>query len=275
MRCLSYLFVPASRPERFARALASGVDAVIVDLEDAVASDAKDAARAAFRSWLVAAPAQVIVRINGTDSPWFAADLALCGLPAVSGVMLPKVERVEDLARVAAAAPTRELLPLIETAQGFDCARAIAQSPGVTRLVFGSIDFQHDLKIRGDDEELLYFRSRLVLDSRLAGIDAPVDGVCTAIDDPLRLQHESARARRLGFGAKLCIHPRQVETVNRVFCPDPEEIAWAQRVLQAAADAHGAAVAIDGAMVDRPVVLRAEAIVREAAARAQRRGETT
>jgi citrate lyase subunit beta / citryl-CoA lyase len=272
MHCLSYLFVPASRPERFPKALASGADAVIVDLEDAVAPDAKVAARAVLESWLKTAPARVIVRINGADTPWFAEDLALCAQPAVHGVIVPKAERVDDLARVVSAAPGRELLPLIETAVGFDRARSIALAPGVTRLVFGSIDFQHDMNIRGDDEELLFFRSRLVLDSRLAGIDAPVDGVCTAIDDAQRLEAESLRARRLGFGAKLCIHPRQVDVINRAFSPGADEIAWAQRVLQAAAQAHGAAVALDGTMVDRPVILRAEAIVREISAREQQRG---
>ncbi len=260
----SYLFVPGDRPDRFAKAIASGADAVIVDLEDAVAPDAKDGARARLADWLRTATAQVIVRINGADTEWFAGDLALCAAPAVAGVMLPKAERVDDLARVAQVAPGRALLPLIETATGFDRAREIARASGVARLVFGSIDFQHDLAIRGDGDELLYFRSQLVLVSRLAGIDAPVDGVCTALDDAPRLEEESLRARRLGFGAKLCIHPKQVDVVNRAFSPSAEELAWARRVLQAADEARGAAVAVDGKMVDRPVILRAELILREA-----------
>ncbi len=263
MFCRSYLFVPADRPDRFAKALASGAGAVIVDLEDAVAPDAKDDARAQLAAWLHTANASVIVRINGADTEWFDADLALVAAPAVIGVMLPKAERVEDLARVARAAPGRALLPLIETARGFDGVRAIARTGGVARLVFGSIDFQHDLGIRGDGDELMLFRSQLVLESRLAGIDAPVDGVCTAIDDAQRLEDEARRARRLGFGAKLCIHPKQVAVVNAAFAPAPEEIAWARRVLQAAAQAGGAAVAVGGTMVDRPVILRAEAILRE------------
>lgn len=271
MGCRSYLFVPADRPDRFAKALASGADAVIVDLEDAVAPDAKARARAALGEWLRHAPARVIVRINGAQSEWFADDLALVASPAVAGVMLPKSERAEDLARVAQGAPGRELLPLIETAAGFEAVRALAQAGGVARLAFGSIDFQLDLGIRGDGEELLYFRSRLVLASRLAGIDAPIDGVCAAIDDASRLEQDALRARRLGFGAKLCIHPRQVEGVNRAFSPTPDEIAWAQRVVQAAAEARGGAVALDGRMIDRPVILQAEAIVRAAAEREPRR----
>jgi citrate lyase subunit beta/citryl-CoA lyase len=260
----SYLFVPGDRPDRFAKALAGGADAVVVDLEDAVAPDAKERARTQLAAWLSAASARVIVRINGADTEWFGDDLALAALPAVSGVMLPKAERIEDVARVAQAAPGRELLPLVETAAGFDCARELAQASGVARLVFGSIDFQHDLAIRGDGEELLFFRSQLVLVSRLAGIEAPVDGVCTALDAAQRLHDESLRARRLGFGAKLCIHPKQVDVVNRAFSPSEEEIAWARRVLQAAGQAGGAAVAVDGKMVDRPVLLRAQAVLREA-----------
>jgi citrate lyase subunit beta/citryl-CoA lyase len=114
------------------------------------------------------------------------------------------------------------------------------------------------------EDELLYFRSQIVLASRLAGIDAPIDGVSTAIDDAARLRADVQRARRLGFGGKLCIHPRQVAEVQAGFVPGADEIAWANRVLEAAAAAGGAAVALDGKMVDKPVMLRAEAILREA-----------
>lgn len=257
----SYLFVPADRPERFGKALASGADAVIVDLEDAVAPGNKDAAWQALALWLASTLERVAIRINGIDSPWFQADLALCGLASVAAVMVPKAERVLDLQAVAEAAPAKPLLPLIETAAGFDAMRALARAPGVERLVFGSIDFQLDLGIGGDDDALLYFRSGIVLASRLANLPAPVDGVSTAICDPQALQDDTARARRLGFSAKLCIHPSQVDAVNRGFSPSEAEIAWAQRVLDAAQAADGAAVAVDGRMIDRPVILRAQAVL--------------
>lgn len=138
-------------------------------------------------------------------------------------------------------------------------------APGVERLVFGSIDFQLDLGIGGDDDALLYFRSRIVLASRLANLPAPVDGVSTAIGDLQALQGDTARARRLGFGAKLCIHPNQVNAVNRGFSPSEGEMAWAQRVLDAAQAAGGAAVAVDGKMIDRPVILRAQAVLQSRA----------
>ena len=262
----SYLFVPGNRPERFEKALGSGADAVIVDLEDAVPPEGKAEARAAVARWL-APQRPVLIRINGADTPWFAEDLALCAQAGVAGVMVPKAERVADLQRVATVAAGGAVLPLIETAAGFENLRALAGAESVQRLVFGSIDFQLDLGIL--DDELTAFRSQLVLVSRTANLVAPVDGVCTAIDDTEQLQRDTTRARRLGFGAKLCIHPRQVETVNQGFVPSEAELAWARRVLAAAAQARGAAVALDGKMIDRPVILRAQAIVDEAEARLQ------
>jgi len=260
----SYLFVPADRPERYAKALASGADAVIVDLEDAVAPPAKEGARAALSDWLVhgtgKAIARLIVRINAADTPWFADDLALVRSTRVGAVMLPKAERRDDLERI----PHDCLLALIETAAGVDALREVARTPHVQRLVFGSIDLQADLGIAGDDQELLLFRSQLVLESRLAGIAAPVDGVCTAIDDVAALEAQTLRARRFGFGAKLCIHPRQIDAVNRGFAPSAEELAWAQRVIEASTAAGGGAVAVDGKMVDKPVLLRARATMRQA-----------
>ena len=260
----SYLFVPADRPERYAKALGAGAGAVIVDLEDAVAPAAKAAARDALASWLARTPAPVLVRVNAEETAWFAEDLALCGHAAVAGVVVPKAERRADLAHASAIAAGKRLYPLVETAAGFDAMRTLAGAPGVERLVFGSIDFQVDLGIDGEGDELLYFRSQLVLVSRLAGIRAPVDGVSTAIDDAAALRADAERARRLGFGAKLCIHPKQVDVVNRAFLPSDAERDWARRVLDAAARAGGAAVAVDGKMVDKPVMLRAQAILDEA-----------
>ena len=258
----SYLFVPGDRPERFAKALASGADAVIVDLEDAVAPSAKEAARDALRGWLAREEGQVVVRINAIDTPWFEADLALCQSPKVVAVMLPKAERAADL-----DCGGKPVLPLVETAAGIDALRELTRASKVERIVFGSIDLQLDLGISGDGEELLLFRSQIVLASRLANLAPPVDGVSTAIDDPAQLQDDTLRARRLGFGAKLCIHPKQVGTVNASFSPSADEVAWARRVLDAAANAGGAAIAVDGKMVDRPVILRAEALLRQASAR--------
>ncbi len=262
----SYLFVPANRPERFDKAWRAGADAVVVDLEDAVPFADKAAARAALAAWL--SPAHPVhVRINGADTQWFDDDLALCGLPGVSGVVLSKAEQAADLARVRAAAPEAALLPLVETAAGIGKLEELARAANVQRLLFGSIDFQLDLGIRGEREELLFFRSQLVLASRLAGIGAPVDGVTPAIDDGARLLDDAMHARRMGFGGKLCIHPAQLGAVHRCFSPSEEELAWAERVVEAAARSNGAAVALDGKMIDLPLIVRACQLLDEAAAR--------
>ncbi len=265
MNSHSYLFVPGDRPERFNKALQSGAGVVIVDLEDAVAPANKSAARDALAAWLDSSDSMpVMLRINAATTAAFTDDLRLSTHPGICGVMVPKAEQAQVLAHVAACLPGKRLLPLIESAAGFDSLRTMAAAPCVQRLVFGSIDFQVDLGIEGDDDALLYFRSQLVLASRLAGLDAPVDGVTQALDDEAAVVRDTARARRLGFGAKLCIHPRQVAAVNRGFSPSAAEIEWAQRVVAAAQNSAGAAVAVDGSMVDAPVLLRAQALLARA-----------
>lgn len=257
----SYLFVPANRPERIAKAQQAGADAVIVDLEDAVAPADKGSARDALAAHLAAAQ-PVLVRINGADTPWFADDLRLCAAPGVAGVLLPKAEESASLAEIVRVIGRgKTIVPIIETARGFDEARALAQTGLAERLAFGSIDFQVDLGIDGEGEELLYFRSGLVLVSRLANLQPPIDGVTVAIEDAQALRAETLRGRRLGFGAKLCIHPKQVPVVNACFAPTADEVAWAERVLAAASVSKGSAVAVDGKMVDVPVIRKAERIL--------------
>lgn len=257
----SYLFVPGNRPERFAKACASGADMVIIDLEDAVAPIDKDSARNALSAWL-SDERQVLIRVNSVDTTWFKHDLALCTLPGVAGVILPKAERVEDIDTLKRAGVTT-IIPLIETATGFQNVHALASSAGVQRLMFGSIDFQLDLGISGERDALLYFRSQLVLVSRLTGILSPVDGVTTAIDDEAVLTDDTRYAKALGFGAKLCIHPRQVGIVNTCFTPSAAEIEWAERVLSTVSHQTGA-VSVDGTMVDKPVIIKAQRILQRA-----------
>lgn len=262
----SYLFVPGDRPDRFDKALAAGADAVIIDLEDAVAAAKKSEARAAIGQWL-AADKRVIVRINADTTEWFGEDLALVRAAGMAGIVLPKAQTIDPALQAICAETGKFLLPLIETAQGFENAYALASVPGVQRLLFGTLDFQMDLGIDGEGDELAYFRSELVLVSRLAGIQPPVDGPSTALDDAAQVSGDTQRARRLGFGGKLCIHPKQVAAVNAAFAPSAEELAWARRVQAAAEASGGAAVALDGRMVDRPVILKAGQIVLEATRR--------
>lgn len=256
----SYLFVPGDRPERIAKALASGADAVVVDLEDAVAPANKNSARDAVAGALDAGQ-PIVLRINGADTAWFDDDARLAAHPAVAAVMLPKAAAPEAVAALRAHGGGKPVLALVESAAGLANVAALAATPGVARLVFGSIDFQLDLDIADDDLALLAFRSQLVLASRVANLPAPVDGVTTALDDAARIELEARRARSLGFGAKLCIHPRQVAIVNGAFSPAAAELAWAQRVVDAAAAAGGAAVAVDGKMVDASVLSRARRLL--------------
>ena len=257
----SYLFVPGNRPDRFAKALAVRADAVVLDLEDSVAPKDKLKALADVAAWLTAAQ-PVMVRVNTSDSEWFHDDLGLGGKPGIAGVLLPKAERVEDIRIVAehfgSGVP---ILPQIETARGFRGALALASAEQVRHLLFGSIDFQLDLGMTSEEDELLYFRSQIVLVSRLAGLQSPVDGVTTDLNSEERVRTDTLRARRLGFGAKMCIHPKQVPVVNECFAPTAEEEAWARRVVEASAAAHGGATSVDGKMVDRPVLARAEIIL--------------
>jgi citrate lyase subunit beta/citryl-CoA lyase len=260
----SYLFVPGNRPDRFAKAQQSGADAIILDLEDAVQSTEKDQAREAVAGWL--SPEQsAYVRINGVGTPWFERDLEVVGMPGVLGLVLPKTEEPEQIAQVAACLTDQaRVLPLLETASGIWNVLTLAQAPRVERLAFGSIDFQLDLGITGGQQELLYARSRLVLASRVAGILPPVDGVTTTLNDLALLHNDVEHARRLGFGGKLCIHPKQVDAINRGFAPTDSELAWARRVLEEVEGSGTGVFQLDGVMVDRPVIERARSILARA-----------
>lgn len=254
------LFVPADRPDRFVKAAASGADAIILDLEDAVAPGDKAAARANLTGVDRSIP--VIVRINGVDTEWHKADLAAIRILIPSAVMLPKAEPGPDLAAAARALSPIPVIALVETARGLAGARAIAAAPGMARLAFGSIDYCANLDCAHDPEILLPARSELVLASRLAGLPAPLDGVTADTRDLSVTAADAARARALGMGGKLVIHPRQVAPVKNAFFPAAEQIDWARRVQEAP---QGVST-IDGVMVDAPVRARARQILVRAGA---------
>lgn len=263
----SFLFVPANRPERYAKALACGADAVIVDLEDAIAPDDKPAACAQLEAGFAGIPmadrARLLVRINASGTAWHGADLALVRKLAhlgLAGVVLPKAESPDQLAHLAASVgQVCALLPMIESAAGLEAINQIARSPQVARLLFGNLDFQADLgMVCGPDEaELQPVRMALVMASRRAGLAPPVDGVTAATGDLKQVQKDAERSRRSGFGARLCIHPAQVAVVNAALAPTATELDWAQRVLQASNDTQSAVFTLDGRMVDAPVLLLA------------------
>lgn len=256
--CITPLFVPANRPERFGKAAASGADAVIIDLEDAVAMADKESARLLLNNADI--PAGSIVRINAARTIWYEDDISIIGRHAgISGVLLPKAGDMSDIAALKAAIPNGiEIILLIETAAGLASVRELARAEGVSRLAFGTIDFCADLGCAHTREALLAARCEIVLASRLAGLPAPLDGVTAAIDQPGLIEAEARHARELGFGGKLCIHPRQIEPTLRGFGPTEEEVMRARRILAAES---GDAILVDGEMVDQPVRLRAEQIL--------------
>lgn len=262
----SYLFVPGDRPERFDKAVATGAHAVILDLEDAVTPERKVQARQAIAGWLKETTARAFVRVNPEGTPWHDDDCELLlECDRLAGVMVPKAEEHTSIARLARhLGDGQELIPLIETVAGHFEAAAVARVPRVSRLAFGSFDFMADSGIQSDGEELDAVRTNLVLVSRHAGLRAPIDGVSVAIEDAAQLEADVRRSRRFGMGAKLCIHPKQVGIVHAGFAPKPEEVDWARRVLEALASGPLGAIAVDGKLVDRPIALRAEAILAEA-----------
>ncbi len=247
---MTYLFVPGDRPDRFGKAVASGADVVILDLEDAVAPADKGAARAHVVAWL-AGGGHAMVRINAPGTPWFGADVEAVSAYAVP-VMVPKAENPGALAGFS------EVTALVETALGVERAHELAASGSVRRLAFGAVDLATQLGVDPDDRTAFtYARSRLVMASAAAGLEPPLDGVTTDLADPGRLLSDVRYARRLGFGGKLCIHPAQIDVVRTGFAPTEAELAWARKIVTA-----GESVStVDGQMVDRPVLERARRLL--------------
>lgn len=263
MHAATFLFVPGDRPDRFTKALASGADCVIIDLEDAVKPEAKAQARqatlAADIDW-----ARVAVRINDATSPHFEDDRKFLRLCAASTIVLPKAENPHTVAQVrAACARDVEVIIMIETARGLANMTSLLSAPGVRRAAFGHLDFALDLGCATDWESLIFFRSQMVFQSRLAGALAPIDGVTTDYKNTEAAAVDAATARRLGFGGKLLIHPNQIAPVAAAFTPTASEIAWAEKVITASNGMCGA-VALDGKMIDKPVIQSAQHILARA-----------
>lgn len=266
----SFLFVPAIKPERIAKALDSGADCVIIDLEDAVAEGSKDGARAELARQLphltVVQRARTVVRVNAIGTRWHEADVALLRDWAGQGVavMLPKSEDAGALRDVALKlGDAARIVALIESLAGLDALDLIVRVPQVARLAFGHLDFQLDMGMRASPEEpeLAFARNALVAASRRARLPAPIDGVTTDTGNAERLALDARRARAFGFGGKLCIHPTQVVGVNEALGYSEAEQAWAHRVLAEAARRGGEAFSFNGRMVDLPVIRVAEVIV--------------
>ena len=270
----SFLFVPGNRPERFEKAARSGADAIVLDLEDGVSPADKARARVAIEGeWprLKAIDVPVVVRINAVGTPLGDEDLAwLARLDAPAAVMLPKAESGASIVRVHEALKSLPVLPLIESAAGYAALNSVAGAPGVLRLALGHIDFMADTGLQCDENEteLAPLRFAIAMATRLNQLSSPIDGVTVQFGDLERLRLDTRRALRFGFGAKLCIHPSQVPVIHDACAPTEEELSWARKVLAADEAAGGAAVQVEGRMIDLPVVLQARRTVARAAPRA-------
>ncbi|QGK70443.1 CoA ester lyase [Allosaccharopolyspora coralli] len=257
------LFVPADRPERFAKATASAADGIILDLEDAVGAEHKSTARQHVAEYLRAGNSAV-VRINAPGTPWHDDDVAMIRRHTC-GVMTPKAEDPEILAELHRASPHHPLIPLLETATGLLDARELCRVDGVVRPAFGNVDLAAELGVDPADQQALrHARSSLVLAAKSVEVAAPLDGVTTAVRDDTALARDAEHAASLGFTGKLCIHPGQVAQATTAFTPSPDLVRWARKLLRDSND--GAATLVDGQMVDTPVLERARAVLARAGA---------
>ncbi|MGO1543449.1 MAG: HpcH/HpaI aldolase/citrate lyase family protein [Gulosibacter sp.] len=273
-RARTALFVPATRPDRIAKAFAAGADAVIVDLEDAVAPEAKAEARATLGEVLsnpgefgleTAEDARqtLTVRLNSPlsdegarDREWLASGVLDSG--GLDSVLIAKAESSQEVDLVAQAlgASATTILPLVESPAGVVAAQELAAHPRVSRLALGAIDLALELGCEPRSTTVDYVRAQLVIASALAGKQGPLDSPSPEFKDDELVRSDTEHAKRSGCTGKLCIHPRQVVIVADVFAPSDEELDWARRVLEV-----GTLGQVDGQMVDRPVILRAQRIL--------------
>lgn len=260
------LFVPGNRPDRFIKAARAGAGAVIIDLEDAVAPADKLAARQTveqaareMRSACDDNGCDLIVRINAGGSPWHEDDARACAQLPVDAVLLPKPQSADQVAQVWDWTRQKPLHLLMETLHSFSVIAELSRAPGVQRLMLGCADLMSEMSIHDDDAPLHFFRSQIVMHSLLAGLPAPVDGVCLALRNADALHNEIDRALRFGFGAKACIHPLQVQATDAGFRPSAERLAWARKVLEISTD--GRAATLDGRLIDGPICVQARRIL--------------
>jgi citrate lyase subunit beta/citryl-CoA lyase len=275
----SFLFTPGNHPRKLEKVFGAGADAVILDLEDAVAIAQKPATRAVVVEALQRPrDCKGYIRINALGTDFWRDDIAAVVGPGLDGLVLPKVEHASDLQEVDAAIAAAEsaaglaagsidLMPIVETAAGIVNVDQIAGAvPRVRRLSFGGGDYTNDLDFiwTPGEEVLAYARARLVHASRVAGREPPIDTVVIQVRDPERFRASAERGRMFGFAGKLCIHPNQVPVTNEVFTPGDEEVAHARSVIAAfeKAEAEGSAsIQLDGYFIDYALVQKARRVL--------------
>jgi len=288
----SLLFAPGNHHRRVEKAMSLDADAVILDLEDAVATAEKPAARDVVAAALERPRSGLLyVRINAVETEFCYGDLVTVVRPGLDGIVLPKVESATSLATIDWLLAQLErdrglprggtdLIPIVETALGIQqIATTLAAGTRVRRIAFGAGDYTLDVNMTWsrNETELAHARTAIVTASRASGIDAPLDTVWVDLNDPEGFEASVRTAMAYGFQGKMCIHPNQLAVVNRVFTPSDAEIAFAERVTTAfsRAEAGGsAAIQVDGKFVDYPIVYRAQRVLQKVAAVRAREGRS-
>ncbi|MBV9861535.1 MAG: CoA ester lyase [Alphaproteobacteria bacterium] len=284
----SFLFAPGNHPRRVEKALSLDADAVILDLEDAVAIAEKPATRAAIVAAYAGPRSGLLyVRVNAAETEFCYGDLVEIVRPGLDGIILPKVESAAGLMAIdwlleqlerehGLARRAIDLIPIIETGRGLAAIDAILRAGSrVRRAAFGAGDFTFDMNMVWSraESELAYARAAVATASRAAGLEAPLDTVWVDLQDEEGLEASARTALGLGFQGKMCIHPGQIAVVNRVFTPSAAEVTFAERVVAAfeRAEAEGsAAIQLDGKFIDYPIVYRAQRVLRTMRALAER-----
>jgi citrate lyase subunit beta/citryl-CoA lyase len=275
----SMLFTPANNARRVEKALTLGADGVILDLEDAVAAAEKPAARAALREALgKPRRCRLYARINALATEWCYRDLVEVVRPGLDGVLVPKAESAADVQTVewllgalereqGLAHGTVDIIPIIETGKGLGAIEAICAAGGrLRRVVFGAADFTLDMNMQWtrNEVELAHARAAIVLASRVAGIEPPLDTVWARLQDAEGLRASVQTSFDMGFQGRMCIHPDQIAVVHEIFTPSAEQYARAQKIVAAFAEAERAGFAsirVDGQFVDYPIVEKARRTV--------------
>lgn len=275
----SMLFTPGDHARRVEKALTIGADAVILDLEDAVAAAEKPVARTAVVEAL-AKPRRCLlyVRVNGLATQWCYRDLVEVVRPGLDGILLPKAECAADVKTIdwllgelersrGIERGTIDIIPIIETGKGLAAIQEICLAGGrLRRVVFGAADFTLDMNMQWtrDESELAHARAAIVLASRVAGIEPPLDTVWARLQDQGGLRASAQISFNMGFQGRMCIHPDQIPVVHEIFTPSDEELARAQKIVAAFEEAERvglASIRVDGQFVDYPIVEKARRTV--------------
>ncbi len=278
--CRTLLFMPAHRDRVLEKGLASAADALLPDLEDSVPVEQKDAARGVLHDWLPGKDRPIFVRINGPTTGLTRLDLEAVVGPTLGGVMIPKVDSVDQLREVVGwldelerrchvPAGQVEIIPMIESALGVERAFDLARGPRVVSLCFASAedgDLQTDLGCEWSPGgyEMLHVRSRVLVAARAAGLACPLDGVFGDLESEAGLIKDTEVSKRLGYKGRTVIHPKQIEPCNRIYTPAPERVGYYRRLLEAFSEAEQrgqAAISFEGKLVDYAMAARARDVV--------------